>query len=63
MDELGKKSDRLLVDALQHANIRLHKRIAQLKLEALRMDMRLGRILAFLNDNDLLEDIVDAGEE
>ena len=63
MGELEKGADKLVAEALQKASNRLHKRVSQLKLEALRAEMRLGRILAFLNDNDLLKVIVEAGEE
>jgi hypothetical protein len=38
---------------------RLHDSIAKLKLEALKHEIRVGRLLEVLKENDLLDEVVD----
>ena len=50
---------RIANQALQNANDHLHKRIEELKLQALRAEIRIGRLLSLLEDADQLHDAVE----
>ena len=52
---------RITTQALQNANDHLHKRIEELKLQALRAEIRIGHLLSLLEDADLLHEAVEFG--
>ena len=50
MDDRTAEAIRITTLALQNANEHLHKRIEELKLQALRAEIRIGRLLSLLED-------------
>ena len=61
MDERQAEAMRITNQALQNANKALHEMIEDLKLKALRAEIRIGRLLSLLDDADLLHDAVELG--
>ena len=61
MDERPAEAMRITNQALQNANARLHKMIEDLKLQALRAEIRIGRLLSLLEDADQLHEAVEIG--
>ena len=61
MDDRPAEAMRLTNQALQNANNRLHEMIEELKLKALRAEIRIGRLLSLLDDADQLHEAVDLG--
>ena len=59
MDDRTAESIR--ITTLQTANTQLHKRIEELKLQALRAEIRIGRLLSLLEDADQLHEAVELG--
>ena len=54
MDDRTAEALRITNQALQHADNRLHEMIEELKLRALRAEIRIGRLLSLLEDADQL---------
>jgi len=61
MDERAAEAMRITNQALQNANKALHEMIEELKLKALRAEIRIGRLLSLLDDADQLHEAVDLG--
>jgi len=61
MDERSAEALRITNQALQNVNNRLHERIEALKIQALRAEIRIGRLLSLLEDSDQLHDAVELG--
>jgi hypothetical protein len=61
MDERSAEAMRITNQALQNANKALHEMIEDLKLKALRAEIRIGRLLSLLDDADQLHEAVDLG--
>ena len=61
MDERQAEAMRITNQALQNANKALHEMIEDLKLKALRAEIRIGRLLSLLDDADQLHDAVELG--
>ena len=61
MDDRTAEALRITNQALQNANNRLHERIEALKIQALRAEIRIGRLLSLLEDSDQLHDAVELG--
>ena len=61
MDERSAEAMRITNQALQNANKALHEMIEDLKLKALRAEIRIGRLLSLLEDADQLHEAVDLG--
>ena len=61
MDERPAEAMRITNQALQNANNRLHERIEALKLQALRAEIRIGRLLSLLEEADQLHEAVELG--
>jgi hypothetical protein len=61
MDERSAEAMRITNQALQNANKALHEMIEDLKLKALRAEIRIGRLLSLLDDSDQLHEAVDLG--
>ena len=61
MDERSAEAMRIANQALQNANNRLHEMIEELKLRALRAEIRIGRLLSLLEDADQLHEAVEFG--
>ena len=61
MDERQAEAMRITNQALQNANKALHEMIEELKLKALRAEIRIGRLLSLLDDADQLHEAVDLG--
>jgi hypothetical protein len=61
MDERPAEAMRITNQALQNANKALHEMIEDLKLKALRAEIRIGRLLSLLDDADQLHEAVDLG--
>ena len=61
MDERQAEAMRITNQALQNANKALHEMIEDLKLKALRAEIRIGRLLSLLEDADQLHEAVDLG--
>ena len=61
MDERQAEAMRITNQALQNANKALHEMIEELKLKALRAEIRIGRLLSLLDDVDQLHEAVDLG--
>ena len=61
MDHRTAEEMRITNQALQNANDHLHKRIEELKLQALRAEIRFGRLLSLLEDADQLHEAVEFG--
>ena len=61
MDERQAEAMRITNQALQTANKALHEMIEDLKLKALRAEIRIGRLLSLLDDADQLHEAVDLG--
>jgi hypothetical protein len=61
MDERSAEAMRITNQALQNANKALHEMIEELKLKALRAEIRIGRLLSLLDDADQLHEAVDLG--
>ena len=61
MDERQAEAIRITNQALQNANKALHEMIEDLKLKALRAEIRIGRLLSLLDDADQLHEAVDLG--
>ena len=61
MDDRPAEAMRITNQALQNANEHLRKRIEELKLQALRAEIRIGRLLSLLEDADQLHEAVDCG--
>ena len=61
MDPRQAEAMRITNQALQNANKALHERIEELKLKALRAEIRIGRLLSLLDDADQLHEAVDLG--
>ena len=61
MDDRTAEASRITTLALQNANDRLHKRIEELKLQALRAEIRIGHLLSLLEDADQLHEAVEFG--
>jgi|APCry1669189567_1035234.scaffolds.fasta_scaffold176690_2 hypothetical protein len=61
MDERQAEAMRITNQALQNANKALHEMIEDLKLKALRAEIRIGRLLSLLDDADQLHEAVDLG--
>jgi len=61
MHERPAEAMRITNQALQNANKALHEMIEDLKLKALRAEIRIGRLLSLLDDADQLHEAVDLG--
>ena len=61
MDDRTAEAIRITTLALQNANEHLHKRIEELKLQALRAEIRIGRLLSLSEDADQLHEAVEFG--
>ena len=61
MDDRTAEALRITNQALQNANNRLHERIEELKIQALRAEIRIGRLLSLLEDADQLSEAVEFG--
>jgi len=61
MDERQAEAMRITNQALQNANKALHEIMEELKLKALRAEIRIGRLLSLLDDADRLHKAVDLG--
>ena len=61
MDDRTAEAMRITNQALQNANSRLHERIEELKIQALRAEIRIGRLLSLLEDADQLSEAVEFG--
>ena len=61
MDERSAEALRITNQALQNVNNRLHERIEALKIQALRAEIRIGRLLFLLEDSNQLHDAVELG--
>ena len=61
MDERPAEAMRITNQFLQNANDRLHKRIEDLKIQALRAEIRIGRLRSLLEDADQLHEAVEIG--
>ena len=61
MDDRTAEAMRITNQALQNANERLHKMIEDLKIQALRAEIRIGRLLSLLEDADQLHEAVECG--
>ena len=61
MDERPAEALRITNQALQNANKVLKEMIEELKLKALRMEIRIGRLLSLLEDADQLHEAVEFG--
>ena len=61
MDARPAEAMRITNQALQNANDRLHEMIEDLKIKALRAEIRIGRLLSLLEDADQLHDAVELG--
>ena len=61
MDERPAEALRITNQALQNANKVLHEMIEELKLKALRAEIRIGRLLSLLEDADQLHEAVEFG--
>jgi len=61
MDERSAEAMRITNQALQNANKALHEMIEELKLKALRAEIRIGRLLSLLDDADQLHEAVELG--
>jgi len=61
MDERQAEAMRITNQALQNANKALHEMIEDLKLKALRAEIRIGRLLSLLEDADQLHEAVEFG--
>ena len=61
MDDRSAEALRITNQALQNVNNRLHERIEALKIQALRAEIRIGRLLSLLEDSDQLHDAVELG--
>ena len=61
MDERQAEAMRITNQALQNANKALHEMIEDLKLKALRAEIRIGRLLSLLDDADELHEAVVLG--
>jgi hypothetical protein len=61
MDDRTAEALRITNQALQNANNRLHEKIEELKIEALRAEIRIGRLLSLLEDADQLHEAVELG--
>ena len=61
MDDRTAEAMRITNQALQNANNRLHERIEALKIQALRAEIRIGRLLSLLEDADQLHEAVEFG--
>ena len=61
MDDRTAEAMRITNQALQNANNRLHERIEELKIQALRAEIRIGRLLSLLEDADQLSEAVEFG--
>ena len=61
MDDRPAEAMRITSQALQNANGRLHKMIEDLKIQALRAEIRIGRLLSLLEDADQLHEAVELG--
>ena len=61
MDARPAEAMRITNQALQNANDRLHEMIEDLKIKALRAEIRIGRLLSLLEDANQLHDAVELG--
>ena len=61
MDDRTAEALRITNQALQNANNRLHERIEELKIQALRAEIRIGRLLSLLEDAGQLHEAVEFG--
>ena len=61
MDDRTAEAMRITNQTLQNANNRLHERIEALKIQALRAEIRIGRLLSLLEDADQLHEAVEFG--
>ena len=61
MDERPAEAMRITNQFLQSANDRLHEMIEDLKIKALRAEIRIGRLLSLLEDADQLHEAVELG--
>jgi lantibiotic modifying enzyme len=61
MDDRSAEALRITNQALQNVNNRLHERIEALKIQALRAEIRIGRLLSLLEDTNQLHDAVELG--
>ena len=61
MDDRPAEAMRITNQALQDANNRLHEMIEDLKIKALRAEIRIGRLLSLLEDADQLHEAVELG--
>ena len=61
MDDRTAEAMRITNQALQNANNRLHEMIEELKLRALRAEIRIGRLLSLLEEADQLHEAVELG--
>ena len=61
MDDRTAEALRITNQALQNANNRLHERLEELKLQALRAEIRIGRLLSLLEDADQPHEAVEVG--
>jgi hypothetical protein len=61
MDDRSAEALRITNQALQNVNNRLHERIEALKIQALRAEIRIGRLLSLLEDSNQLHDAVELG--
>ena len=61
MDDRTAEAMRITNQALQNADNRLHERIEALKIQALRAEIRIGRLLSLLEDADQLHEAVELG--
>ena len=61
MDDRTAEALRITNQSLQNANNRLHERIEELKIQALRAEIRIGRLLSLLEDADQLHEAVEFG--
>jgi hypothetical protein len=61
MDDRSAEALRITNQALQNVNNRLHERIEALKIQALRAEIRIGRLLSLLEDTNQLHEAVELG--
>jgi len=61
MDVRSAEAMSITNQALQNANKALHEMIEDLKLKALRAEIRIGRLLSLLDDADQLHEAVELG--
>ena len=59
MDDRSAEALRITNQALQNVNNRLHERIEALKIQALRAEIRIGRLLSLLEDTNQLHEAVE----